>query len=171
MLAILKTTLVQIRRAQISEQSEKGCELWSFFLMLQTAPALRGRSVPSVLLSDQCLSGHMNHKAQPSPTPSAGYLGKCHTTGIYHPRQPRLKQTSTLVQSQPHTNKLPNEWPKWSQLYTIKAIITTWINISRYLLFPKVVNKPIICSHAWGFIRAWVEHSALGPSVGATDTS
>ncbi len=107
----------------------------------------------------------------PSPTPSAGYLGKCHTTGIYHLHEPRLEQTSTLVQSQPHANKLPHEWPKWGQLYRIKAIITTWINISRCLLFPKVVNKPVICSQAWGFIRAWVEHSALGHSVGATDTS
>lgn len=72
-------------------------------------------SVPSVLLSDQCLSGRGDRKAQLSPTPSAGYLGKFHTG---------LKQTNTLVRSQPHTNKLPCVRQKWDQLYAIKSVIT-----------------------------------------------
>lgn len=109
--------------------------------------------VPSVLLSDQCLSGHRDRKAQPSPTPSAGYLRKCHTAGIYHPRD-SSKQTCLCALSHTQTS-CPCVRPKWEQLYAIKSVITAWINTSQYLLFPKVVNKPVIYSQAWGFIRAW----------------
>lgn len=164
------TTLMQITDMhRFQNNQRRGGELWSFFLMLQTAPALWRCSVPSVLLSDQCLSGHRDHEAQPSPTPSAGYLGKCHTTGIYHPWD-SSKQACLCTLSHTQTS-CPCVRPKWDQLYAIKSVITAWINTSQYLLFPKVVNKPVICSQAWGFIRARAGHSALGPSSGATDTS
>lgn len=150
------TTLMQITvMHRFPNNQRRGVELWSFFLMLQTAPALGGGGcwVPSVLLSDQCLSGHRDRKAQPSPTPSAGYLRKCHTAGIYHPRD-SSKQTCLCALSHTQTS-CPCVRPKWEQLYAIKSVITAWINTSQYLLFPKVVNKPVIYSQAWGFIRAW----------------
>lgn len=142
------TTLMQIKvMHRFQNNQRRGVELWSFFLMLRTAPALVG-NVQCPLFCSQI----------------SVWVG-AETARLSWVQLPLLviwvnvtldSSKQTLLCALSHTQtSCPCVRPKWDQLYAIKSVITAWINTSQYLLFPKVVNKPVICSQAWGFIRAW----------------